>query len=74
MFYNQDKKNVTQFVPNHVRKVVYVDYKLKFLTSIFQKESLKNKLEDTLKELKANTTNEKGVERVVCKVIKFWHN
>ncbi len=65
MFYNQDKKNVTQFVPNHVQKTIYVDYKSKFLTSIFQKESLKNRLQDTLKELQANTTNEEGVERVV---------
>jgi len=65
VFYNQDRKNVTQLIPNHVRKVVYETYKLKFLTSIFQKESLKNRLQDTLKELQANTTNEEGVERVV---------
>jgi hypothetical protein len=65
MFYNQDRKNVTQLIPNHVWKVVYANYKLKFLTSIFQKESLKNRLQNTLKELKANTTNEEGVERVV---------
>jgi len=65
MFYNQDRKNVTQLVPNNVWKVIYVDYKLKFPHFIFQEESLKDKLRDTLKELKTCTTNEKGAKMVV---------
>jgi hypothetical protein len=44
MFYGQDIKNVTQLVPNHVWKVIYVNYKLKFLDFVFQEESLKDKL------------------------------
>jgi hypothetical protein len=41
------------------------DYKLNFPDSIFQKESLKNKLWNTLKELKTSIVNEEVVERVV---------
>jgi hypothetical protein len=60
MFYNQDRKNVTQLVPNHIWKAIYENYKLKFLTFISQKEILKNRLQDTLKE---RQHNEEGVEK-----------
>jgi hypothetical protein len=42
------EKMSQQLVPNHIQKVVYANYKLKFPTSIFQKESLKNILQYTL--------------------------
>jgi hypothetical protein len=45
MFYSQDKKNVTQFVPNEVWKVVYTYYKLKYFDLTFQEGSLKSRLE-----------------------------
>ncbi len=41
------------------------NYKLNFPNSIFQKETLKNRLWNTLKELKTSIANEEGVERVV---------
>jgi len=44
MFYSQDKKNVTQFVPSEVWKVVYTYYKLKYLDFTFQEGSLKDRL------------------------------
>ncbi len=44
MFYNQDRKNVTQFTPNEVWKVVYIDYKLKYPNFTFQEDILKYRL------------------------------
>jgi len=44
MFYNQDRKNVTRFIPNKVWKIVYVDYKLKYPNFTSQEEILKYKL------------------------------
>ncbi len=38
---------------------------MKFPNSIFQEESLKDRLQDTLKELNTSTTNEEGAEKVV---------
>ncbi len=64
MFYSQDIKNVTQFVPSEVWKVVYTYYKLKYLDFIFQEGSLKDRLWDTL-NLKFNAYSEEGVKRVI---------
>jgi hypothetical protein len=64
MFYSQDKKNVTQFVPSEVWKVVYTYYKLKYLDFTFQEGSLRDRLWDTL-NLKINTSNEEGAKRVI---------
>jgi hypothetical protein len=60
MLYSWHRKNVTQLVLSHVWKIVYVIYKLNFLDFVFQEESLKDKLWNTLKELKIGTTNEEG--------------
>jgi len=47
------------------RILFYVDYKFKFPDSVFQEESLKERLQDTLKELKISIVNEEGAKRVV---------
>jgi hypothetical protein len=64
MFYSQDIKNVTQFVPSEVWKVVYTYYKLKYLDFIFQEGSLKDRLWDTL-NLKIKAYSEEGAKKVI---------
>jgi hypothetical protein len=41
------------------------NYKLKFPNFVFQEESLKDKLQNTLKELKTSKANKEGVKKVV---------
>lgn len=52
-------------------KSVYVDYYKEFHNSTFQKESLKVKLRETLKELKTCTSNEDNSENDILQPIDF---
>lgn len=63
MFYSWDRNNVTHLIPNQVWKVVYNDYKKQLLDFEFHFESLKDRLQECLKELKTNTSNEQGMKR-----------
>jgi hypothetical protein len=44
---------------------VYQHYKRQYLKSNFYKETFKDRLQDTLKEIKINMTNEEGANGVV---------
>ncbi len=52
VIYNKDKTKVTQSIPSIVCKVVYVMYKMDYPDFEFQDETLKERLWETLKELK----------------------
>jgi hypothetical protein len=61
--YNMGKKHVTQLIPIKAWKQIYSDYQLHHPNLVFVKETLKDHLHDTLKELKTRTSNEEGLER-----------
>ncbi len=65
VIYNKDKTKNTRLIPNAVWKVVYVSYKLDYLNSYFQEETLKERSWETLRKLKIGTSNEEGSDRVV---------
>jgi hypothetical protein len=50
MLYSRDMNNVTQLIPSQVWKVVYKDYKKQFSDSKFHFKSLKDRLQECLKE------------------------
>ncbi len=52
-------------VPNVVWKVVYASYKSNYLELKFKEETLKERLQETLRELKTMTLNEKGLDIMV---------
>ncbi|CAM6100772.1 unnamed protein product [Calypogeia fissa] len=53
VIYSKNRKKVGQLIPGKVWKVVYAHYKTVFPTSPFQEETLKDRLRETLKEMKA---------------------
>ncbi len=63
--YNKNKSQNTQLIPNVVWKVVYASYKSNYLELKFKEETLKERLQETLRELKTMTLNEKGLDIMV---------
>ncbi len=63
--YSKNKSKNTQLISNTVWKAVYASYKLDYLESDFQEETLKERLWGTLRELKIGTSNEEGLDIVV---------
>jgi hypothetical protein len=63
--YNKNKSQNTQLIPNVVWKVVYASYKSNYLESNFQEETLKERLQETLRKLKTRTLNEEGSNKAV---------
>ena len=63
--YSRGKTSVTQLVPGKVWKLVYNQFLFEHLGSKFVEETLKDRLWETLKELKTGTSNEEGSDRVV---------
>jgi hypothetical protein len=61
--YSLGKKHVTQLILVVVWKQVYTDYQTNHLDSYLAKETFKDQLWDTLKELKIEISNEKGLEK-----------
>jgi hypothetical protein len=61
--YNLDKKQIIQLTPTIMWKQIYIDYQVIHLDSYIVKETLKDKLQDILKELKTRASNEKGLEK-----------
>jgi hypothetical protein len=57
--YNIGNKHGTQLIPNVVWKFFYWDYLKTYPNPRFVKETLKNQLQETLKELKTDISNEK---------------
>lgn len=57
-WYNQGKTIVNQLIPKLIRQSTYAAYKLKHPDSPFKPDSLKDKLCESLKELKTRTSNE----------------
>ncbi len=58
--FSKNKSKNTQLIHNVVWKVVYVSYKSNYSESKFQEETLKERLWETLQELKIGTSNEEG--------------
>jgi hypothetical protein len=56
---------MTQFIPSLVWKVMYNEYKEIYPNCKFQKDTLKDSLQNTLKVLKIRTFNEEGCEKVM---------
>ena len=64
--YNKGKTNVTQLVPKKVWKLVYDQFLREHHGSKFAEEMLKDRLWETLKELKkSGTSNEEGSNRAI---------
>jgi hypothetical protein len=59
-----DKKQIIQLIPNAMWKDAYAKYEKEYSNSSFAKETLKDCLCDTLKELKTRNSNEEGSKRV----------
>jgi hypothetical protein len=68
--YSLGKKHVTQLIPTIVWKHVYTDYQTIYPNSYLTKETLKDGLHDTLKELKIGTSNQEGLEKATLQLIK----
>jgi hypothetical protein len=62
---SKDKFKSTQLIRNLVWSVVYGSCKSNYLKSKFQEETLKERLQKTLRELKTRTSNEEGSYIVV---------
>lgn len=56
--YSQGQKQVTQLVISVVWKLAYAYYFVGYLDLLFQEDPLKDRLRDTLKDLKMGTNNE----------------
>jgi hypothetical protein len=54
-----------------VWKAIYNDYVIAFPYSPFQEDTLKDWLQDALKDLKVDTFNEEGTEKVVLQSNDF---
>ena len=63
--YSSGKKNVTQLVPGKVWKLLYEQFLQEHPESKFAEDTLKDRLCETLKELKTGTSNEEGSEKAV---------
>jgi aldehyde:ferredoxin oxidoreductase len=60
--YNMNKKQTIQLIPNAMWKDAYAEYLKEYSNSSFVEETLKDRLCDTLKELKTKNSNEGGVK------------
>lgn len=58
--YSRHRKQVNQLIPSVVWKAIYAHYLKQFPESLFQEESLKDRLRDRLKELKKGSPNEEN--------------
>lgn len=56
--YSEGKCKGPQLIPNLIWKQVYAEFLAQFLESLFQEESLKDHLHDTLSELRTGTSND----------------
>lgn len=63
--YSSGRNNVTQLVPGKVWKLVYEQFLREHPGSKFAEDTLKDRLQKTLKELKTGTSNEEGSEKAV---------
>lgn len=63
--YSSTRKNVTQLIPSLVWKEVHLLYRNSFPDSPFSEETLKDRLRETLKELKTGTSNVDNASKVV---------
>ena len=63
--YSKGRTTVTQLVPGKVWKLVYDQFLREHPGSKFAEETLKDRLRETLKELKTGTSNEKGSNRAI---------
>ena len=66
--YSNGQKQVLQLIPNVVWKLVYVDFLQRFEDNLFQEETLKERLRDTLRELKTGTSNEEDSDRAAIQL------
>ena len=66
--YSSGRRNVTQLVPGKVWKLVYEQFLREHLGSKFAEDTLKDRLRETLKELKIGTSNEEGFEKAVLQL------
>jgi hypothetical protein len=57
VIYNKDKSKVTQLIPSIVWKVAYTTYKINYPNSELQEKTLKERLWETLRELKIRMSN-----------------
>jgi hypothetical protein len=62
--YSNGRKQVLQLIPNAVWKLVYADFLQRFEDNLFQEETLKERLRDTLRELETGTSNEEDSDCV----------
>ena len=63
--YSSGRTNVTQLVPEKVWKLVYEQFLREHSGSKFVEDTLKDRLRETLKELKIGTSNEEGSEKAI---------
>ena len=63
--YSSGRTNVTQLVLGKVWKLVYEQFLREHPGSKFQEDTLKDRLRETLKELKTGTSNKQGSEKAI---------
>jgi hypothetical protein len=51
-------------------KVVYATHEMNYPNFEFHEETLKKKMQETLKELKTNTSNEEGLDEIMLTCLK----
>ena len=67
--YSREKTNVTQLVLEKVWKLVYNQFLCEHLGIKFAEESLKDRLQEILKELKTCTSNEEDLIELFCRLM-----
>lgn len=63
--YSKKRKNILQLIPSLVWKDVYMLYNSSFPESPFSKDTLRDRLRETSKELKTSTSNIENADTVV---------
>jgi hypothetical protein len=66
--YSNGKKNMTQFIPSTVWKLIYTNYVGAYLDFPFVEDALKDHLQDAFKEFKISNSNEKEYYKTILQL------
>ncbi len=66
--YSNGKKNMTQLIPSTVWKLIYTNYVGAYLDFPFMEDTLKDHLQDVLKEFKIGNFNEKEFDKTILQL------
>jgi hypothetical protein len=63
--YSNAKKNMTQLIPSTMWKLVYTNYVGAYFDFPFVEDTLKDHMQDALKELKIGNSNKKESDKII---------